>query len=57
MRTWLAEHGAGKITRPLRHNGIPYKGTNVITLWSASVMKGYTRPLWLTFKQALELGA
>ena len=25
-------------------------------LWSASVMKGYACPLWLTFKQALELG-
>jgi hypothetical protein len=25
-------------------------------LWSASVMKGYSCPLWLTFKQALELG-
>jgi antirestriction protein ArdC len=25
-------------------------------LWSASVVKGYACPLWLTFKQALELG-
>ena len=25
-------------------------------LWSASVAKGYACPLWLTFKQALELG-
>jgi antirestriction protein ArdC len=25
-------------------------------LWSASVIKGYSCPLWLTFKQALELG-
>ena len=56
MRPWSAEHAAGKITRPLRHNGIPYKGINVIMLWSASVMKGYACPLWLTFKQAQELG-
>ena len=55
-RPWNAEHAAGKITRPLRHNGIPYKGINVIMLWSASVVKGYACPLWLTFKQALELG-
>jgi antirestriction protein ArdC len=41
---------------PLRHNGIPYKGINVVMLWSASVVKGYACPLWLTFKQALELG-
>ena len=55
-RPWNAEHAAGKITRPLRHNGIPYKGINVVMLWSASVIKGHACPLWLTFKQALELG-
>ncbi len=55
-RPWNAEHAAGKITRPLRHNGIPYKGINVIMLWSASVLKGHACPLWLTFKQAQELG-
>jgi antirestriction protein ArdC len=56
MRPWNADHAAGRITRPLRHNGIPYKGINVVMLWSASVLKGYACPLWLTFKQALELG-
>jgi antirestriction protein ArdC len=55
-RPWNAEHAAGKITRPLRHNGIPYKGINVVMLWSASVVNSYACPLWLTFKQALELG-
>ena len=56
MRPWNAEHAAGRITRPLRHSGIPYKGINVIMLWSAAELKGYRCPLWLTFKQALELG-
>jgi antirestriction protein ArdC len=56
MKPWNAEHAAGRITRPLRHNGIPYKGINVLMLWSAAVTKGYACPLWLTFKQALELG-
>ena len=56
MRPWSAEHAAGRITCPLRHNGIPYKGINVVMLWSASVVKGYSCPIWLTFKQALELG-
>jgi hypothetical protein len=37
--------------RPLRHNGIPYKGINVVMLWPAAVTKGYACPLWLTFKQ------
>jgi antirestriction protein ArdC len=56
MKPWNADHAAGRITRPLRHNGIPYKGINVVMLWSASVTNGYACPLWLTFKQALELG-
>lgn len=56
MRPWNAEHAAGRITRPLRHNGIPYKGINIVMLWAASEIKGYACPLWLTFKQALELG-
>jgi antirestriction protein ArdC len=55
-RPWNTEHTAGRIARPLRHNGIPYKGINVVMLWSASVLQGYACPLWLTFKQALELG-
>ena len=56
LRPWNAEHAAGRISRPLRHNGTPYKGINVIMLWSAATVKGYACPLWLTFKQALELG-
>ena len=56
MKPWNAEHAAGKITRPLRCNGIAYKGIHVMMLWAASVDKGYSCPIWLTFKQALELG-
>ena len=56
LRPWNAEHTAGRISRPLRHNGIPYKGINVVMLWSAATVKGYACPIWLTFKQALELG-
>ena len=56
MRPWSTEHAAGRIVRPLRHNGIPYKGINVVMLWSAATMKGYACPLWLTFRQAQELG-
>lgn len=56
LRPWNAEHAVGRITLPLRHNGIPYKGINVVMLWSAATVKGYACPLWLTFKQALELG-
>ena len=27
-KPWSAEQAAGKITRPLRHNGLPYSGIN-----------------------------
>jgi antirestriction protein ArdC len=56
FKPWNAEHTTGRITRPLRHNGIPYNGINIIMLWSAAMVKKYTCPLWLTFKQALDLG-
>ena len=60
IRTWLkpwnAGHTAGKITRPLRHNGIPYQGMNILLLWGEALEKGYSAPIWITFKQAQELG-
>jgi len=57
LKPWNAEHAAGRITRPLRHNGIAYRGINVITLWLAATARGYACPIWLTYKQAQELGA
>ena len=44
LKPWNAEHAAGRITRPLRANGIPYQGINVIMLWSEAVAKGYSAP-------------
>ena len=49
LKPWNADHAAGRITRPLRWNGTPYRGINVVVLWSAAVTKGYACPLWLTF--------
>lgn len=57
MKPWHAEHAAGRITRPLRHNGMPYRGVNVLLLWSEAMLKGYAAPLWMTFKQAQEFNA
>ncbi len=54
---WNVEHSAGRITRPLRGNGVPYQGINVVMLWSAAIEKGYAAPIWMTFKQAIELKA
>lgn len=60
IRTWLkpwhSEHAAGRITRPLRHNGTPYNGINILLLWGEALAKGYAAPIWMTFKQAQELG-
>ena len=57
QKPWDAEHSAGSITRPLRHNGVPYRGMNVLLLWGEALAQGYNAPLWMTFKQAAELGA
>lgn len=55
-RPWSADHLAGCVTRPLRCNGEPYRGINVILLWGAAVARGYTASTWMTFRQALALG-
>ena len=55
-RPWSVAHAEGRIVLPLRHSGIPYRGINVVMLWSAAVAAGYACPTWLTFKQAIELG-
>ena len=34
-RPWNAGHMEGRVTRPLRHNGVPYQGINTIMLWKA----------------------
>ncbi|CAH1666007.1 Antirestriction protein [Hyphomicrobiales bacterium] len=56
LKPWNAEHAAGRITRPLRANGIAYRGINILMLWAAATERGYAAPLWLTYKQAQELG-
>ncbi|TWT35191.1 DNA primase TraC [Posidoniimonas corsicana] len=55
-KPWNAEHAAGRICRPLRHNGAPYQGINILMLWASAEDAGFHCPHWLTFKQAKELG-
>jgi antirestriction protein ArdC len=57
VKPWNAEHAAGRITRPLRHNGQPYSGINILSLWMSAELQGYAAPIWMTFKQSLELDA
>src|SRR5580704_4589448 len=57
MKPWNTGNTAGRITRPLRHNGMPYSGINILMLWASAVEQGFGSPSWMTFKQALELKA
>lgn len=56
-KPWSAEHLAGRVSRPLRHNGEPYSGINVLLLWAEAVNRGFQAATWMTFRQAVELGA
>jgi antirestriction protein ArdC len=55
MKPWNAGNTAGRITRPLRHNGVAYSGINILMLWAEAMDKGFTARTWMTFKQASEL--
>jgi antirestriction protein ArdC len=53
---WSAAHMDGRVVLPLRHNGVVYRGVNILNLWMAALDKGYSAPVWMTFKQAIDLG-
>jgi antirestriction protein ArdC len=57
MQPWSGDNAVTRITRPLRHNGLPYTGINILMLWAASLEHGFSSPSWMTFKQALDLSA
>lgn len=57
VKPWNAEHAAGRITRPLRHNGQPYSGINVLSLWMSATAQNFAAPIWMTYRQAAELKA
>ncbi len=57
VRPWHQPWGAnGTPTRPLRHNGVPYRGINTVLLWMEAAENGYSSPFWMTYRQAQELG-
>ena len=57
VKPWNAEHAAGCITQPLRFNGQPYSGINIISLWMSATAQSFATPIWMTFRQAIELNA
>jgi antirestriction protein ArdC len=56
MKPWNHEHCAGRINKPLRSNGTPYRGINILLLWGEAMMKNFVSPIWMTYRQASELG-
>ncbi|MBA4853761.1 ArdC family protein [Emticicia sp. BO119] len=56
-KPWNRAHLPENVQRPLRANGIPYTGINVIALWMSGVENGYQLPHWMTFNQAKSLKA
>lgn len=55
VKPWTAAPG-GAVSRPLRANGQPYSGVNVLLLWSEALAQGFASSVWMTFRQALALG-
>jgi antirestriction protein ArdC len=60
-RPWLKPWSAPKDDRlpllPLRGNGMPYRGINILLLWGDAMNKGFSCNTWMTYKQAEERGA
>jgi antirestriction protein ArdC len=53
-KPWNGDKGGAPF--PLRCNGQPYSGINVLMLWLAADAKGCRAPRWFTYKQAQEAG-
>ncbi|MCP1913361.1 hypothetical protein J2R96_005841 [Bradyrhizobium elkanii] len=43
LKPWNSGHMAGRVLFPLRHNGVPYRGVNVLSLWMATLEKGLSQ--------------
>jgi antirestriction protein ArdC len=56
LHPWKSGHTAGHVSRPLRAGGKPYRGVNILMLWASAMECGFTSPLWMTYRQATELG-
>lgn len=63
------EQGGTTVTMPWQRSGLPamlphnahskaaYNGINIIALWSAAMLRGYSHAIWATYRQWTELGA
>jgi antirestriction protein ArdC len=56
-KSWRTGEGnTATLERPLRSNGQPYTGANVLNLWAASAVRGFSSRHWMTYKTAQEMG-
>lgn len=55
-KPWSVDPAESRLSRPLRHNGTPYRGVNVLLLWGAAADRGFQAPIWMTYKQAQAVG-
>src|SRR3546814_3295354 len=57
VRPWIKPWRPGVPSgRPLRANGLPYRGINTFWLWLAADTYGYRSRFWMTYRQAQALG-
>ena len=57
IKPWTSSSGQAAPARPLRHDGTPYRGVNVVIPWSEAITHGYSSATWMTYYQAQVLGA
>lgn len=58
VRPWTQPWASSRsVSRPLRHAGTPYQGINMLLLWGEAATRGFQSSTWMTFRQALALGA
>ncbi|MBR1089363.1 DUF1738 domain-containing protein [Bradyrhizobium manausense] len=57
IKPWTSSPGQAAPGRPLRHDGIPYRGINVLILWSEAMERGFASTTWMTYRQAKALGS
>ena len=55
QKTWSDAAAGGMPTNAT--TGAPYRGVNVLLLWSHRIEKGYTSNRWMTYRQASAAGA
>ena len=49
MKPWSRDVDSARVALPLRHNGVPYRGIDILLLWSDALDKEYRAPSWMAY--------